>query len=378
MALDQPTLAEIQTNIENDLAARFGSPIPLLSKAVWRVLAAVLSGCWYILYTYATDAFKQRFIQTANIDYLKLLGSIVGIFQIPATTYQADITVVSTGYTGTLTSSTQFLRADTGVVYQVETNTDIVVGDNTVPILALESGAIANLNIGQTLDFVAPLAGINSEVTIEAVTQFGDDAEATETYRQRVLLRYRLTPQGGASVDYVLWASESPNYLNSYPYATIGAPGQVDLHLEVDNQTDGIPTTGQLTAVYDGYINIDPDTGLQSRRPVTAEVNMLPITRRAEDIVVVALSPDTSEIRAAISAQLTTVLLTYEPYIEGVTLTRNDFIKKSKLSGAVESVTDAFGATFDDIVVSYLGIPYSSAVLAKGQKTKLGTLGYTS
>jgi uncharacterized phage protein gp47/JayE len=379
MALTAPTIQDIQSNIITDLESRFGTPIPLLSKAVWRVLAVVLSGIWIILYTYGSDAFKQRFIQTCNLEYLKLLGAVVGVTQQGSTTWQGKINVVSTGGTATFSAgAVQFVNMDTNIIYEVYTTTDIIVsGTNVVDIIALTGGDVGNLNISDELKFVSPYAGMNETALVLSVTIDGDDAELESVFRTRVLQAYQSTPQGGALMDYVSWSKDAPNVIGVYPYATIGTPGQIDVHIEVDNQTDGIPTAGQLTNIYNGYIAVDPITGLATRRPVTAEINMLPITRRAIDIDVVTLSPATQPIKDAIEAALESSLASKEPYIIGVSLTRNDFIKKSQLSSAVDNITESYSATFDDIVCYSGGVPFSSDVLVKGEKCKLGTVSYT-
>lgn len=377
MALEQTTISDIKTRIIAHFESEFGSPIPLLSKAVWRVVATVMAGIYIILYEYGFDAMKQRFIQTANLIYLKIIGSDLNLTQTPATLWEGVITVISTASTETLPAdTTKFLNKNTGYVYSVTSNTSLSIGSNSVPISATESGDAQSLSAGIVLNFVSAPAGATKEATIASTTIEGDDAETLEDFRARVLQRYRLKPQGGALIDYVIWLAGATNLKNTYPYATIGAL-QVDLHIEVDNQTDGIPTTTQLQFYYDNYINYNPNSGQADRRPVTAEINMLPITVRSEDIRVVALSPDTTEIKTAIETALEQVLALKEPYIQGVSVTRNDFIKKSQLSTAVQNVTDAYNATFDDIVLSNGGLPYSSDVLAKGQKTKLGTVTYS-
>lgn len=372
MALTTPTISEIADNIIADINAEYGQTIPLLAKAVFRIWAFIQAGVFIILYKFGTEQFKQRFVQTSNSTFLALLGEQVGVNRTPAQgwTGTGTFNVITIG--GTIQAGTQLVNNQTGVVYIVNPSKVIVlIPTETITMQSTVGGDIANLIIGDILNFVNPQPGIDSEVTIATVTQEASDIEPIEQYRQRVLDRYQKQPQGGALADYELWAEETVNVINAYPYAGV-TPGTVDVYIEVDNQTDGIPTSTQLSAALDS-INFDPITGKATRRPVTAEVNTLAITRTTFTVDIVTLSPDTPDIRTAIDSAVADLFLDKEPFILGLSVTRKDTITNAEITAIVNTVAAANGSTVSNVVSKESGISFVLRTLGMGEKAKVTT-----
>jgi uncharacterized phage protein gp47/JayE len=646
MALTTP----IQNNIIGDIEAQLGQNIPILKKAVFRIIAFALAGIFIILYLFGTDAFKQRFAQTANSFWLGILGELVNTFRQQATFWTGGADVVSNVGTGNLDAGTQLVNNNTGIVYTVDITVPLFIGTVPFALTATIGGEIGNLNVGDIVNFVEPLAGLedtaiitlgaitwssqtsgtanaltgvaygnnqyvtvgasgtiltspfginwtsrtsgtgnnleditygnNQYVTVggsgtiltspdaitwtsrtsgtanalldavygsslyvtvgasgtiltspdvitwtsrtsgtanaltnitygnnqyvavglsgtiltspdaitwttqtsgtsnnlagiiynndqyvtvgasgtiltssdgitwtlqssgtandlenitygnnqyvavglsgtiltspDAITwttqtsgtsnalfdiaygnnQYvavgasgtilisigsiinGEDQEALETYRTRVIAAYQKRPQGGSLADYEKWGLEAPNAENIYVYADSGNPGKVDIYVEVDNQVDGIPTSSQLAIVED-YINFNPVTGIADRRPVTAEINMFGITRRIFDVEIFSLSPDTPELRTDIEDAISNILLTKEPFILGLSTNRNDTIQQGEIFGIVFAIAGAAGSTFNDLILSESSIGIDIAVLGEGEKAKLGTVTFS-
>lgn len=373
MALPTPTLLEIQAIIVSDLETKFSQTIPLLPKSVWRIVALIIAGVWIILFKYGSDAFKQRFPQTANDFWLEVLGQLLNVFRQAATTWTGQGDVVSTT-TGTLVPGTQFIYNKTGQVYLTTAEKILTVGTLTLDLKAGEGGALGDLQISDVINFVSPVPGLAETVDITVVTIDGEDREDREVYRRRVLDAYQKKPQGGASADYEQWSNEAPNVINSYPYPGT-RPNQVFVYIEVDNQTDGIPTAPQLVVAL-AYINFDPVTGKAIRRQVGAEVSTIAISRRTFDVKIVGLSPDTSENRAAIDDALAEHFLEKAPYILGLTITRKDTISQAETQSIVTIVVGTLGATISSSVLSESGTPVDQAVLGEGEKAKGGSFTY--
>jgi uncharacterized phage protein gp47/JayE len=374
MAITAPTLKEIQSQVVSDISTKTSQTIPLLSKAVWRVWGFALAGIWIILFKFGTDAYKQRFAQTANRQFLILLGELIGITIQPATIWDGEADVVSTTAVGTLDAGTQLVNNNTGVVYTVTTTITKTVGTLTFKLSATQGGEIGDLQVSDILDFVSPQPGLENTATISLVNTSGENEEDLEVYRGRVIDGYQKKPQGGAEADYELWGEEAPNVINIYPYAA-ATPGQVDVYVEVDNQTDGIPTAQQLIDT-EVYINFDPVTGKKTRRPVTAEVNMFPITRIVFDVNITGLSPDTPDNRATILSAITQNLLAKEPYIQGLSITRNDTISRAEMFSLVQVTAAALGATVSAVTIELLSVLIDLHVLGAGEKSKVGTVTY--
>ena len=377
MALSTPTINEIAANIVSDIDTQYGQTIPILAKAVFRVWAFIQAGVFIVLYKFGTENFKQRFVQTANETFLAILGEQVGIIRTPAQIWKGTGTVPVTVTGGVVQAGSQLVNNATGAVYVVNPSKAIVATPTeTLTLQSAVGGDISNLSVNDTITFVNPQPGIDSTVTIATVTQEGTDEEPLEQYRQRVLDRYQKQPQGGALADYELWAEEAANVINAYPYAST-TPGEVEVFIEVDNQTDGIPTQSQLDVALSS-INFDPITGEANRRPVTADVTTVPITRTTFTAEVQSLSPDTPDIRAAIDAAVADLYLDKEPFIQGLSFVRNDTITNAEVSTIVQTVAAANGATITAVIVSESGVPFDIRTLGRGEKAKVTTpLTYT-
>lgn len=148
----------------------------------------------------------------------------------------------------------------------------------------------------------------------------------------------------------------------------------MDIYCEADEASsgspDGIPTGPQLAAVL-ASINQN-EAGIATRRPVSAAPNPLPISRRGFALRVSALEPDTSEIRAAIKEGADEHLRSREPFIVGLSsLPRVDRVTRAALSGIVDSIASAKGATISGVELLLSGIPTTAYTLSAGEKAKL-------
>ncbi len=374
MPLPSPTLSEITALIIGDIEAALAQTIPIIPKAVWRIVARALAGAWLILYKYGTALHRERFVQTASLSYLKYLGELVRVFQQPASTWNGTATITATGSSGSIDAGTQFVYSLSGVVYTVDTAVAIAPGVLTLSLTSGTSGDIGTLSNGSVLDIVTPIAGVGMTATVASTVTSGDDAESIDDYRQRVLDAYQKKPQGGASADYEAWGKEAPNVVSIYPYSA-ATPGQVDIYAEVDNQVDGIPTSDQLDEIEE-YLLYDPETGRRTRRPVTAELNMYAISRYEFDITINGLAPDTPANRAAIDDAIDNYLQEREPYIRGLSIIRRDTISQIEVQYIVFSVISALGATVSSIALYDITGAIDLYALGAGEKAKLGTVTY--
>lgn len=394
MAIPAYTTKDISDNIIAQFETEFGQTVPILPKAFLRVLSRVLGGVFILLYKYGGYMFLQQFVQTASIkdttilgvvvSPLKFWGRLIGVGDPDAATnaeHTIDITV--TNQTGSLPAGTQFVHTSSGVIHIL--TSAVALSSSTVSgtIKAVSdqtgtggAGTIGNLTAGDIVSFVNPIPNVsrNAEVTAQTVT--GADAEDTEVYRQRVLDRFQRRPQGGAYADYEAWGAGVAGVLNVYPY-TSTYPGQVDVYVESSTETDGIPTTAQLTAVLDA-INYDDTDGLATRRPAGCFVNTFAITRTEFDITISGVSTDNDvQAESDIEDALTEYLLTREPYIVGLHVPpRKDQITAAAIGGIIQDIVAAAGGTFSYVEVSVSSVGVDLYTLGEGEKAKLGTLSF--
>ena len=390
MALDTPTTKEISDNIIAQLQASLNQKIPLLPKSFLRVLAKVLAGLFVLLYKYGGFMFLQIFVETAtiaeteingkNISPLIAWGRLVGVGDpVSATNAEMEINVAVVTQGGTLSSGSQLYNAENGVTYL--TVGDVLLNAPTVQavIIAVSdqaggggSGDVGNLEIGAIVTFANPIADINREADISDQLVTGADQESDAAYRQRIIDRFRKTPQGGAYADYELWGEEVPGIINVYPYT--GMPGQVDVYSEATEESsgspDGIPTAAQLLAVKESIeLNVN---GIATRRPANAFVNSLAISRTAFDVSVIGLEvDDLGGTQILIDSAVKQYFMEREPFVDGLSiLPRKDRITKSAVTGVVEDVVTAEGGIFQAITLDLDTVPIDVYSLGEGEKAK--------
>ena len=392
------TTKTISDNIIAQFEAEYGQTVPVLKKAFLRVIAKVLGAVFVVLYKYGNFMFLQQFVQTASINYTTVLGVSVsplifwgrlsGVGDPDAAAraeHTIDITV--TNQTGSLPAGTQLTNSDNGVVYIMTAAVVLSSATVSATIRAASdqtggdgSGAIGNLEAGDTVSFLNPLPNVARVATVTAQTVTGADAEDTEVYRQRVLNWFQKRPQGGAYADYQEWGLETAGIVGAYPY-TSAYPGQVDVYVEAtpasSGDPDGIPTTAQLEAVL-ALIEYDA-AGLATRRPAGSLVNAFPITRTAFDVDITGLdTDDDTQAEADIEAALETYFLSLEPYIVGLNVPpRKDQITQAAIGGIIQDIVAAAGGVFSSAVVSSSSITVGLYTLGEGEKAKLGTVTFT-
>lgn len=387
MSLQPPTVGQLSSNITNQLSSSLSQAVPFLPKAFINVLASVLAGAVVLLFKYCGWVFLQLFVAYASdepttvngkvIRPLREWGRLIGVGDpLPAVQAQHAITVRVTAQIGNLAAGTALLYPATGVIY--ETVAVVALNASTVParVRAVSdqaggdgSGSIGNLQLNDVLEFANPPPNVVSKASISGLEVAGTDAEKTEIYRARIIARFQARPQGGAYADYRAWALDVPGIVNVYPY-TSALPGVVEVYCEADvassGSPDGIPTAPQLAAVYNA-IQLDV-SGIATRRPAGAAVNVLPITRAGFAVTITGLTPDTPETRAAIKAGIAEYLLTREPYIEGLSvLPKNNRITEAAVAGIVDGIVDANAASVIKLELG-TGTAYD---LHNGEKAKL-------
>lgn len=399
MSLVTPTTQEISDNIIAQLEASLSQTIPLLPKAFSRVLAKALAGVFVLLYKYAGFIFLQMFVSRALyadteingkiVNPLVEWGRLIGVGDptdaIPA---EHTITIVVLNQTGSLPAGSQLVRPETGVIYQTLAAVTLDAATKTVDMIAISdqdgndgSGTIGNLEVNDIVEFANPQANVAREATVLVRTVDGADAESEEAYRSRVVGRFQTPPQGGAYADYWIWSVEVEGIVKAYPYT--GDPGEVDVYCEATEASsgspDGIPTQAQLDAVADSIELDDSDTGLATRRPANAAVNVLAITRTTFDLEIAGLvADDPDAVKSLISDGVDEYLRAAEPFIVGLSkFPRLDRITSGSVSGLVHEIAAAEGATVNTITLLQSSTVITAWTLGEGEKAKLGTITYT-
>jgi uncharacterized phage protein gp47/JayE len=394
MSLAVPTTQELSDNIVAQLEASLSQTIPLLPKAFTRVLAKALAGALALLYRYAGFIFLQLFVAHASFRETTILGvtlrplvewgRLIGLGD-PNDAVRAElvIDVTVTTQDGSLAAGTQLVRPDTQVIYLVKN--DVLLDAPTIQATIVASadpddnggaGDIGNLGAGDTVEFANPLPNVERVATVSSQAVTGADGETPEEYRARVIARFQARPQGGAYADYRDWALDVEGIIRVYPY-TSDTPGEVDVYCEATEASsgseDGIPTGAQLTAVEEA-IELD-DSGLASRRPAGAAINVAAITRTALGVEVVGLEvDDEATVQAAIEEGLDEFMRSREPFIVGLSVfPRQDRITVAAVGGVVDGIVSAYGGSVTSVILLESSFEIPLYQLGPGEKAKLET-----
>jgi uncharacterized phage protein gp47/JayE len=227
--------------------------------------------------------------------------------------------------------------------------------------LALESGEAGNLQAGETLNIVSAIPDVDGVATVSSITTEAEDQETLEEYRARVIERYQKRPQGGALIDYNIWAREVPGITRSFSYRV--DPGFIAVYPIEDGGATRIPSAAKLAEV-DAYIN-DP-----SRRPLQALTVVAAMTEVVFNVDISNLIPDTTDIRAEIEQNVEEFLLSRQPqqFLNEQNL-KNVISEATMISIAIQS-----GAQSLDLVLKQDTTPVSSYTLGNNELAILGSV----
>lgn len=294
---NRPSLYDINGRIKTDLETRLSATGAFLRRSVILVIGRVLAGASHLLHGHLGFISQQVLPDTAIKAYLERWAGIWGIKKKPATFAGGVLRL--TGSNGVLIPQfTLFVRSD-GVEYESQADTTIVNGTAEISIEALVAGSKGEADPGVELALLSPIAGVNSSgvVDLTGITG-GNDEEATEELRGRLLERIQEPPLGGADQDYILWAKSVPGVTRVWVYPLYNGPGTLGLTFVRDNDNPIIPDVSEVQEVAD-YI--------ESVRPVTAHVSVFAPIPDPIDFTI-SVFPDTPAIRTAIEAELTDMI----------------------------------------------------------------------
>ncbi|HFT1339753.1 TPA: baseplate J/gp47 family protein [Escherichia coli] len=264
---------------------------------------------------------------------------------VEATPVRYDARSVSTGIAGSV------IQRDDLVQYTATADATSSGGVLRVPIACSTAGAVGNADDGTALILVTPVNGLPSSGVTDTLTG-GFDTEDLETWRARVIERYYWTPQGGADGDYVVWAKEVPGITRAWTYRHWMGTGTVGVMIAGSDLINPIPEESTETAARQHIGPLAPVAGsdLYVFRPVAHTVDFH-----------IRVTPDTPEIRAAITAELRSFLLR-DGYPQGE-------LKVSRISEAISGANGEYS--------HQLLAPAENISIAKNELAVLGTISWT-
>ncbi len=324
MPFNRPSLQEICDRIQSDIETRNPTIGSLLRRSVLKVLSRSYGGAVHLLYGFLDYKSKQIQALTADQEGLNTIATEYGISRTAAT--QATGTITLTGTNDIVIPSGTKLQSSSGVVYTTDDDSTILAGTVDINITAKEAGEDGNNDGGITLSFISPITGVNTSGTVTTDGLVGgSDEETDDSLRERVLIRKRQPPHGGAYFDYITWAREVSGVTRAWTFPDWAGRGTIGLAFTRDNDSTIIPTADLADDVFE-YLqeHTDPASGLTVGIPVGS---LFGLSIFSSDGIVTAsgttvayymttypvnlsisIYPNTIDIQDAIEAELETML----------------------------------------------------------------------
>ena len=386
-----PTLKQIYDNLITSIETELGVTLPTSGKNVFLVLSTVLAGKLKLYYLATAKVQKNIFVDTAEPasmgGTLERFGIVkLGRSPFPAIAGQYEVTI--TGTIGAVISAQTTFKSDDnstspGRLYVLDNQYTLLASSDTITLRSLTAGLSGELSVSDTLTATAPIANVDKAATVSAQTVEPLSSESIEAYRAKAIEAYRLEPQGGASTDYRLWASDAQGVERVYPYAKAGEDGEIDLYIEatIDDSSDGkgTPTAGIITDV-EAVVELDPDTTLpineRGRRPLGVfQVNYLPITVIEIDITITGTSFTTAQ-ETTITAALTSAISNIRPFIAGadIVANQNDILNENKVIFQIQNAVT--GAVFTSALLEFDSVVLSTYTFDSGEIPYLNSVTY--
>lgn len=365
-----PTVKEIKNNMLSSVNTEIYSnkaDSVMLERSVWNILFIAIAGVFRSLYEYARYQYRQIFTATADLDSLELRGQQYGIFRKKGT--YTTILIKITGKAGvSIPQNTQLIKDN--FIYLTNIKVDLDVGGEAeVEAAASIIGDSTVLQPDGILDFVSPIADVNSSAVVLKTIENGEDDEDIESFRNRIEVFEKTRPQGGAVSDFILWTLEVPEIVGAMiiPVQKVNDP--VKVYPIADEKTGSrIPSDEKITEVLN-YVSDDvrrPPCIVEVHKPEELSIN----------ITVRNLSPYSEASKKRLEDVWNTYLRKKRPKQYTNQEDADDVISSSTLISMALS-----SAEIKDLVITNMSIeeepseaiPYT---LKLGELAKLGTVTY--
>lgn len=345
-----PTIKELYADISSDLRSKLGLTIDYLKKT-FEAQALVLAGFFHLAYLFLSDIQDNIFPDKATTadqgGTLERQGMIymnrnpfpdsIGSFKLAVTGVAGSVLRVN------LTFKSNEGTLNPGQLYILDSEYTLTGTDDEIEVRSIGAGVDYNLNVDDELTITEPVIGVDKTVSVLEVLEQPKAGETTELYRQAILNAIQLEPQGGSRADYRQWSTDAQGVRLVYPYVRDGGGPFVDVYVEATlvDSTDGKGTpSGSILTEVEEVIEMDPDVtkplNERGRRPMQADVTVLPIVLVPVDITITGLNDGSASVQSAIRSSIIDFLNDVRPFISGADLRRNK--NDTLYSGKVQSV----------------------------------------
>uniref|UniRef100_UPI003F4BEEBA baseplate J/gp47 family protein n=1 Tax=Brachyspira catarrhinii TaxID=2528966 RepID=UPI003F4BEEBA len=339
----------------------------MLERSVWNILFTAIAGVFRSLYEYARDKYRQIFTATADLNSLELRGQQYGIYR-----KKGKYTIILIRITGkegiSIPQNTQLIKDD--YIYLTNIKADLDVGGEAeVEATATIIGNSTVLQADDILDFISPIADVNSSVIVIKTIENGENEEDVESFRNRIQVFERTRPQGGAVPDFIAWTLEVPEIVGAMiiPVQKVNDP--VKVYPIADEKTGSrIPDEEKIQEVLN-YLSDD------KRRPPCL-IEVYPPKELSINITVRNLSPYSEASKKRLEDVWNTYLRKKRPKQYTNQEEADNLISSSTLISMALSSADIKDLLITKITIEELpaeAIPYT---LKLSELAKLGTVTY--
>ncbi len=239
--------------------------------------------------------YLQIFLATCDEDALAENGSLYRIPRRAATFTEGSM--LAYGSATSVLPEGQQIQRDDGTLWAT-------LAEATVPAAATwvevnvravdgHAGEVGNYESGEDLSLVGSVAGFTGVVDAGTVTLTGLDLEEVEDWRRRLQKRVKKPRLGGGDGDFeeVVLANGGTR---AWEFGNHFGDGTVLVLFVDDNQTNPIPTPARVAEI---------QTALDEEFTDAAQITAgAPVERKVNHHI--AIDPDTTEVRAAVIAEV--------------------------------------------------------------------------
>lgn len=383
--------------IHDDIIARYtalmnkyGFLTPLLTKSAVEAMAWAVAGVMGPLWLYGLYIYKQCFPQSCCLTILKLWGALIGVDYKYG--QKANLKIKLTNVSASILSAqTVFKHLSTGLTFKTVSQAAEENGIIIATVECTQTGPLGNLEMGTFLNIANPIEGIPDIADVVSISILGSTDEETETYRKRVLYKFRNKSQYGSPIDYFIWCLEVPGIKDVLPY--IFEDGTITIFpittgsgkkrtptgtltpnpfpLWQNGQFTPYTGSGQMLALANSIEGSDINT--HDRRPCMAQVDLKPHANYVPFSVEIQGLEDAS-FNEEIKNALTNILDAKRPEIIFIDYPlKNAKINKIQLTSAVYDVIN--GKTFTSFLLKNAqGQSIDEAILGIGEIAYLDKL----
>jgi uncharacterized phage protein gp47/JayE len=301
MPWQTPTLREVRSLVRDSIRSSLPGADALVPNSVLRVLSDNQGAVCHLTLQYLDWLALQLLPDTAETEWLDRHADIWLVNADGSTGRKvATLALGTVAFTGIvegieIPTGTLLLGNDASFETTVDAITASDGAEVIVPARALDPGTVGNLEPGTSL--TVSVDGVTGCTVVSMGG--GVDTESDDDLRIRVLERIRQPPQGGAVHDYVRWAKAVPGVTRAWCVPIEMGIGTVTVRVLFDElRADdyGWPRAEDLLSVTN-YID--------TVRPVAVkDFWVLAPIKQFIEVHIGSLTPDTTEIRAAIEESL--------------------------------------------------------------------------